>query len=225
MLTVLTTDDFASWFGTLDDRDVEEVATGIELIEKLGPDRAPPSSSELLLWYQSPSGEPQIDGDYSPEMIELAQWARAALHRLSSDRVQQRLKGLPIERAARVSTSLTLIHERARVWRQNLPGDARHRNLREVVSEYRRTLEALELEDAPPQSSLQTLRELSLRHRNPGLRVLYGVDVPNARALLILGEQLDQRAYGPSVRRALAVWQRFLHSSAGADALAAGSST
>lgn len=224
MLTVLTTDDFASWFRELDDRDAEEVATGIVLIEKLGPERSPPASSEILLWYQSGSGDPRIDGYYASEMIAYAHRTRLALKQLSSKRVQQRLAVLPRERAALVSASLTLIRERTRAWRHNIPDEARYRNLQAVLAEYRRALDMLELEEAKPETAAQTLRELNLADRKPNLRVLYGVDIPNARALVILGEQLDKNAYGPSVRRALAVWQRFLQDSAGDGALAAGSS-
>jgi Arc/MetJ family transcription regulator len=43
------------------------------------------------------------------------------------------------------------------------------------------------------------------------MRILYGVDAPRARALLVLGEHLDRNAYGPAVRRALAVWQTYLN--------------
>jgi hypothetical protein len=82
----------------------------------------------------------------------------------------------------------------------------------------------LEVTDIPAHS--HALRELSVRlpvsgqvasdppDPNPsgraGLRLLYGVDVPRATALVVLGEQLNRAFYGDSVRRAESLWRQFL---------------
>jgi len=55
MLEPLTTDEFAQWFGGLDDQAAEDVATALEIVERLGPDEAAPGSRESLLWYEHPS--------------------------------------------------------------------------------------------------------------------------------------------------------------------------
>jgi hypothetical protein len=55
MLQLLTTDEFAEWFESLDDEAAEDVATAVEVIERMGPERAAPGSRELVLWYEHPS--------------------------------------------------------------------------------------------------------------------------------------------------------------------------
>ena len=60
-----------------------------------------------------------------------------------------------------------------------------------------------------PQHS-SALREISLRATPPGLRLLYGIDEPKNRGLVVLGEWLDRSFYGDSVRRAEALWGQFL---------------
>src|SRR5262249_10943668 len=54
MVRVLTTDVFADWFAVLGDKDAEDVATALDVIEELGPAKAPPGSRESLLWYEHP---------------------------------------------------------------------------------------------------------------------------------------------------------------------------
>jgi hypothetical protein len=223
VLTVVTTEDFAAWFRDLGDRDAEEVATGIELIEALGPERAPPASSDLLLWYHSSSGRGDLDRYYGPDMIEYAQQARRVLTHLSSEPAQRRLTEVSAERAARVAVRMALIGERTRRWRHGLGGESNRSRL-ELMDDYRAVLEALALSEPKREAPQQTLRELSFSHCEPGMRVLYGVDASNGRALLILGEVLDRRAYGPSVRRALSVWRQFLATDAEQSVVATGSS-
>lgn len=66
-----------------------------------------------------------------------------------------------------------------------------------------------EVVDVPPQSGA-VLREISLRATPPGLRLLYGLDEPNNRGLVVLGEWLDRSFYGDSVRLAEKLWSQFL---------------
>jgi hypothetical protein len=54
------------------------------------------------------------------------------------------------------------------------------------------------------------LREIALRTPPPGLRILYGVDTPRNRSLVVLGERMERSFYGDSVRRAERLWQQFL---------------
>ena len=65
-----------------------------------------------------------------------------------------------------------------------------------------------EVVDVQPHSP--ALREISLRSTAPGLRLLYGIDAPNNRGLVVVGEWLDRSFYGDAVRFAEAVWRRFL---------------
>jgi hypothetical protein len=62
--------------------------------------------------------------------------------------------------------------------------------------------------DVPAHST--ALREVALRSRAPGLRLLYGVDTRRSRGLVVVGEWLDRRFYGDSVRRGEQLWRQFL---------------
>jgi hypothetical protein len=223
VLTVLATDEFETWFRALPDRDAEEVAAGVELIEKLGPERSPPASSDLLLWYQSPSGSPRLDRYYNANMVEFAQRARHIVQHLSGASTRQRLAEVSLNRALRVRSALASIRAQTRGWRGGITDEEGESRLDAMQREYMAALEALELEEARPATPGKSLRELIVRGCEPALRVLYGVDAEGSRALLILGESLDRRAFGPSVRRALSIWQRFSSSSAEARVLATGS--
>jgi hypothetical protein len=66
----------------------------------------------------------------------------------------------------------------------------------------------IEVVEVPPRAT--ALREITLRSTPPGLRLLYGIDEPKSRGLVVLGEWLDRSFYGDSVRRAEALWAQFL---------------
>jgi hypothetical protein len=66
----------------------------------------------------------------------------------------------------------------------------------------------IEVVDMPPHTA--ALREITLRSTPPGLRLLYGIDEPKSRGLVVLGEWLDRNFYGDSVRGAEVLWARFL---------------
>lgn len=52
---LLTSDEFAEWFGALDESAAEDVATTLEVITQLGIEKEAPGSSEWLTWYEHPS--------------------------------------------------------------------------------------------------------------------------------------------------------------------------
>jgi hypothetical protein len=87
---------------------------------------------------------------------------------------------------------------------------ARVVDLSEVRECYLAALAAAGIEavDVPPHTA--ALREITLRSTAPGLRLLYGIDEPKARGLVVLGEWLDRSFYGDSVRRAEALWAQFV---------------
>jgi hypothetical protein len=66
----------------------------------------------------------------------------------------------------------------------------------------------IEVVDVPRRTA--ALREITLRSTPPGLRLLYGIDEPKGRGLVVLGEWLDRSFYGDSVRRAEALGAQFL---------------
>jgi hypothetical protein len=53
------------------------------------------------------------------------------------------------------------------------------------------------------------LRELCIDNVRPQLRVLFGLDFPARRLIAILGEPLDRRYYGDSVRKAEQRWRQY----------------
>jgi hypothetical protein len=224
MLHLLTTDEFAEWFASLGDADAEDVATALEVVERLGHERAAPGSSELLLWYE----HPQVARfeDERSLAFELDAWAcfrdytGRVLDALESPRFAARMTRLGAKEADLVFAAVKSIKRatdpRAR-WALKLADaarSARAKQAEEACAEVRRSffaaLEAagFEVKDVPAHSL--ALRELSRRRPAPGFRVLYGVNTERETALFVLGERLDRSFYGDSVRRAESLWKQFL---------------
>ncbi len=214
MLRLLTTDEFAVWYAALDQERAEEVATGLEIVERLGPAQAAPSSSEWLLWYQDPeAARSRWLDDFALYRASVLKYGEL----LGSERFRSRLKRLKPVDAARVEVALEQIRvstsqSRALLalqdgWQPDWqPSDP----VVELRRWYLEALSAAGFHFAEFAEYSRALRELSMRSRPPGFRVLFGVDVPRETALLLLGEPLDRRYYGDSVRRAQRVWDRFL---------------
>lgn len=80
----------------------------------------------------------------------------------------------------------------------------------ELREAYFAVLSAAGFEVADVQQHTAALREISLRGTPPGLRMLYGIDEPKNRGLVVVGEWLDRSFYGDTVRHAEAVWREFL---------------
>jgi len=224
MLQILTTDEFAEWFASLADADAEDVATALEVVEKLGHERAAPGSSELLLWYERP-GMPQNEKLHLLA-FELDGWAcfrdytGRVLKALESPRFVARVSRLTTKNADAVFAAVAGIKRatdpRAR-WTSKLhhASPAPHgKTPEEACAEVRRlyfaALEAAGFETTDVPAHSLALRELSRRQPAPGFRLLYGVDAEKEMALFVLGERLDRSFYGDSVRRAESMWKQFL---------------
>jgi len=82
--------------------------------------------------------------------------------------------------------------------------------LAEIRQWYRAALEAVGLDPVRFPVHSSALRELDLRARDPGVRLLYGVDTEREIAVVVLGERLDRNFYGDSVRLAERLWKQFL---------------
>jgi hypothetical protein len=212
MLTLLTTDEFADWFAALNDASAEEVASGLELMRELGPERAPPHTRDLVLWYQAfpdgPLGCRWLEGDF----FNFSQRLRAFVSHLESAGVQRRLAEAPPEAQMRVSSALAEIRALAhpRHIYAALQREGAEKALANLQRHYHTILQAANVLPARKTAYTEALHELNFPSCQPALRVLYGVDVANDRALLVLGESLDRQAFGPAVRRALRVWNAFL---------------
>lgn len=213
VLELLVSDEFAEWFAGLDEATAEDVATALEIIERLGPKQAAPGSSEWLLWY-----EHRLPVEYSLVMTEWAAFrdeVKTMVEHLESPRFAARLRGLGPHDAATVATAMHKIKSFSgagrRVLATGMMQQAGHGGLlAEIRQWYRAALEAvgLDLVTFPVHSS--ALRELDLLARAPGVRLLYGVDTGRDVAVVVLGEWLDHNFYGDSVRLAERLWKQFL---------------
>jgi hypothetical protein len=59
---LLTSDEFADWFGALDQSAAEDVAATLEVIAELGVEKEAPGSSEWLTWYEHPGLSERVRG-------------------------------------------------------------------------------------------------------------------------------------------------------------------
>ncbi len=225
MLDLLTTDSFADWYASLGDKDAEDVATLLDVVEQLGPAQAPPGSRESLLWYEHPNVSRFLQSDSLAWDLEawgcFRDYAKQILAKLESPRFTSRLARLGSIEAARVLGIIRGIQQatdpRMR-WTLKIVGDpwGRSADLRpenacsEVRRRYFEVLEAagFKVEDVPAHSL--ALRELSRRAPAPAFRLLYGVHGERKTALIVLGEWLNRSFYGDSVRRAERTWKQFL---------------
>jgi hypothetical protein len=214
MLTVLTTDDFAAWFDALDDGTAEDVATALEVIERLGPERAAPGTSEYLLWYEHPRLQHHIPAGID---IKLHAWgafyayARRVLDQLESKRFMARLALLPTDDAQSVLHAVQRIRSvavpRAR-WLAR-PEEKLEDGRAEVRRWYFAALAAAGFDVVDLPAYTNALNEIALRTRPPGFRLIYGVDTERAIAIVCVGDRLDRSFYGDSVKRAEAMWRSY----------------
>lgn len=225
MLQLLTTDAFADWFSRLDDKAAEDVATALDVVERLGPDKAPPGSRDSLLWYEHPTVARFLPSDALAWDLEawgcLRDYAKRIVAQLESPRFVARLARLAPKDAAAI---LRIVRQIQRVadprlrWTLQLAGDPFGLGAATCPDDvcagiralYFEALEAagFAVEDVPAHSL--ALRELSRRAPAPAFRLLYGVHVERQTALFVLGEWLDRSFYGDSVRRAERMWKLFL---------------
>jgi hypothetical protein len=233
MLQVLTTDEFASWFRSLDDKTAEDVATALDVVEELGPDRSPSESRDSLLWYEHPMVS-RFDGfdsvswwleawarfkDYAKQVIEKLESPRfmARVARLGPTEAKdifnaiQEIKNATNPRAA---WSLKLLQEHQKLPRGARPPDP----CLELRRLYFVALEAAGFQIADIPDRAPALREFCRRIAEPAFRLVYGVSADRTVALFLLGEWLDRSFYGDSVRRAEAMWKQYQEGALRAEA-------
>jgi hypothetical protein len=240
MLKLLTTDAFATWFSALPAGPAEDVAATLEVIVQLGTGTEAPGSSEWLLWYEHPllsqrRPMPDISERFSPEFVRFTQeWGRFAgyvkrvIKHLESPQFVARLPRLSAKDAAAVAEAVARLRKLS--WARAMArSEFQMKHIRPMtfdaaaaaalapfadVSEAREAYFAalaaagFEVIDVPQHTA--ALREISLRSTAPGLRLLYGIDAPKNRGLVVVGEWLDRSFYGDTVRKAEALWGQFL---------------
>jgi hypothetical protein len=225
VLQLLTTDEFARWFEALGDRQAEDVATALEVVEQLGSTRAAPGSRESLLWYEHPDvARFQVGGSLAWDLEDwgcFRDYAIQVLAKLESPRFASRLLRLSSKEANEVLALLKQIKRAASdprvLWRfrSNAGGDLAGRpRAEDACAEVRRlylaTLEAAGFRATDVPAHSLALRELARRLPGPPFRLLYGVHAEKETALVVLGEWLDRTFYGASVRRAESIWKQYL---------------
>jgi hypothetical protein len=225
MLELFTSGDFADWFDELDDATAEDVATALDVIERLGPGESPPGSREALLWFEHASMARFVASDSLAWDVEaygvFREYTAQVLKVLESPRFVARLGRLDSKAAGRVLAAVRELKRAADPrlrWQLKLGGDpcgaAAAVRPETATSAVRRlyfdALEAAGFEVAEPPSSARALREFSRRHPGPAFRLLYGVHAERGTGVVVLGEWLDRSYYGDSVRRAERLWQGYL---------------
>jgi hypothetical protein len=238
MLQLLTTDAFAAWFSALPAVPAEDVAAMLEVIVQLGTRTEAPGSSDTLLWYEHPSLAqrplPDMSKRLPSELVKFTQdwgrfngYVRRVIKHLESPQFVGRLARLSADDAATVAMAVARLRRLA--WARPMAlSEFQLRRLRPPtfdatavaalagfadVSEAREAYfvalaaAGFEIVDVPQHTA--ALREITLRSTAPGLRLLYGIDEPGDRGLVVLGEWLDRSFYGNAVRRAEALWNQF----------------
>jgi hypothetical protein len=256
MYEVTVSNEFARWFAALEGRDLEEVASSLDVLAALGPALDPVKASRLLLWFDGCEEGPlrpfaqglALERSTHGERVqELMAWQQEIVRCLESPVFAARLAALDgataatvieavervqqILRAARELESLRALTElqaggpisRSTARYLSTQGRAPYLNRqgaerpRELIQALRRAfhevlaaagLDVMELHD--PASGL---REITLRQLTPALRLLYGIDVPRKRVLVLLGEPLTRAYYGDSVRFAERRFREYMQGS------------
>jgi hypothetical protein len=236
MFQVVPEPEFEAWYETLPEPLAEEVATAIDMAASFGGALAPERLSRLLLWFDGTgtgnSDELGVAGlnrgllERLPEVpLARAQhylvWQQEVLLALESTAFTQRLAQLDPSRAALALKLVERVKRRlhaARLsgnvspWRTAGGGQAEP-DPAGVRAAFVELLQLLGLEQQTLLGSGSGLRELCIGNVQPPLRVLFGLDFPAKRLLAILGEPLERRYYGDSVKRAEERWQEYLVSS------------
>jgi len=167
-------------------------------------------------------------------------YARRVVKHLESPQFRARLTALPAPQADAVAAAITLIKRattrrvlamseylvKSRIALGLRPltvaqeaGLTAFGELDEIREAYLQALAAAGFEVVDVPAHTRALREILLRGPAGGLRglrLLYGVDEPRNRALVVLGEAMDHPRgfYGDSVRRAEHLWSQFLEGDA-----------
>jgi hypothetical protein len=125
VLTLRTSDEFAGWFAALDQATAEDVATTLEVIAQLGPEKEAPGSSDWLTWYEHSSVSDRLRGllpyqhpraPVNPALARFVRewgvfngYARRAIKHLESPAFAARLRQLDATSAAAVAGAVARI--------------------------------------------------------------------------------------------------------------------
>jgi hypothetical protein len=213
MYEVTVTDEFARWFGALDEPAAVRVASVLEVVEAAGPALGPDRASDMLLFYDG------TGGGLSSLFAVVADWCqdlvlhrREALRCLESETFRTRLRDVDSKTADKALAAIGRLQSWL-VTSRGLPAPTLSTVLWPNPASARTALlEAIRLVGLDPADLSDTsggLREVTIRDCEPRLHVIYGIDVPNRRVVVLLGEALDRAYYGDSVRWAEERWREY----------------
>jgi hypothetical protein len=229
MFEVVPEPEFSAWFEALPDLFAEEVASAIDLTASAGPALMPQRLSRLLLWYDGTGSGSRLE--LGGQLVELHEtpahrlrdylsWHQEVVLCLESVTFRERLARLEPARATEALTLVELVKRRLRAarasttynpWRHGLqPTPQALPEWVAVRDAFSDLLSYLGLATHEVLGAGSGLRELSLHHMTPPLRVLFGLDFEGKRLLAILGETLERSYYGDSVARAEQRWRHYL---------------
>ncbi|MES1188336.1 MAG: hypothetical protein ABUL60_31260 [Myxococcales bacterium] len=236
MFQVIPEPEFEVWYQSLPEPLAEEVTTAIDVAASASALLVPDRLSRMLLWFDGTGSGTGTDLGvpglrYLPALAQLpaAQarsyllWHQEALLCLDSAQFRERLQRLTPELAAQALSQVERLKRRLQAARvaSSWSSWQRSRTLSEALDEpsgiRRAFLDLLRLMGLEPQAVLGSgsgLRELCIDNVQPQLRVLFGLDFPAKRLIAILGEALDRRYYGDSVRRAEQSWRAYCKNTA-----------
>lgn len=240
MFQVVPEPEFEVWYESLPEPLAEEVATAIDLAATASGLLAPERLSRLLLWFDGTgSGNGDVLGVPGlPRLPALAQlpasqarsyltWHQEVLLCLDSAQLKERLARLSPELATQALKQVERLKRRlqaARVasswssWQRSHPGAEQLDDPSGLRTAFLDLLRMLGLEPRAMLGTGSGLRELCIDNVQPPLRVLFGLDFPGKRLIAILGEALDRRYYGDSVRRAEQRWRAYCQSASSRNA-------
>jgi hypothetical protein len=222
MYEITVTQEFEGWFKSLEPTTAEHVATALEVLETAGPALDPVKASPYLLWYDGVAQGARYHGWTERHLrlrktAELAQhlalWQKEVVRSLESPAFLARLARLDGAAAQGTLWAIETVKNRIRANKLQIQflgnpkapvpsADSVKRGFFEVLAQA-----GVSPGEVADKSS--GLREMTLADLSPAARIIYGIDVPNKRILVILGEPLDRSFYGDSVRLAERKWREY----------------
>jgi hypothetical protein len=231
MFELTVTDEFERWFGALGESEAEQVTAALDLVGEAGPTLDPVKASRLLLWYDgmvqdngpcqfAVEWQARVGASAVDSLRALMLWQRQVVRCLESPAVLSRLDRLDPASAARALDAVERIKNRVRALRTQIsigtflprqgertaPAASGEDAVKRALEDVLRSV-GLCANDCVDAAS--GLRELTIATEPVRLRVIYGIDVPRRRVLVLLGEALDRTYYGDSVRWAEARWRAY----------------
>jgi hypothetical protein len=215
----IVTEEFARFFESLDEADAEEVASALDVLVEAGGALGPGRVSRLLLWFDGTRapGAPAVETELAVEALSRVStgldFRQDVLRCLESEAFSARLARLDSPTAAR---ALALV-ERIRFLIQGTRtyvvlargGAAEGGSHARLERDFSELLSLAGLDPSTPPGSEPGVWELGVKTPSGPVRLLYGVDEPRRRVVVLLGERLDRAYYGDSVRFAERRYRRY----------------